>query len=617
MSNNSTAHSYEYKAEMKQLLHLLIHSLYTHPEVFLRELISNASDAMNKVRFRELTDEKILDAGKALELKINVDKDKHTFSLSDAGIGMTEDELVNNIGTVARSGTLEYLKKMQESGESVEEGLIGQFGVGFYSVFMVTDEVTIETRSADPDSKGYRWQSNGEGSFTIEEIDKKERGTTISFTLKESAQEFSQEWKIKEVIEKYSNFADFPIFLGEEKVNSVNALWLKKSDDVSEEELKEFYKFVSNNFDDPLGHLHLALEGAAVNFKALLFVPNSAPYDLFRAVENKGLHLYCNKILIQRDCKELVPDYLRFLRGVVDTIDLPLNVSREVTQSSPVMEKIRNIIVKKVLGLLKEWADTDQEKYKSFYSNFGKLLATGLNSDFANRDKITDLLRYESSTSAKGELVSLKDYVTRMKGDQKEIYYLSGDSREELESNPNLEYFRKHDIEVLLLSDPADVFTFPSVHEYEKKPIKSIDKADIDLKPDEKIEKPDNKLTKNLLGIFKEVLGERVEDVVESKRLVDSSVTLVAGKNSMDPQMEKMMRMMNKGHVPSKKILEVNMSHPVISNLSRMYLANSADPMIKKCVEQLYNGALLIDGELSMTADFVKRMNEIMIEATK
>lgn len=610
---------FEYKAEMKQLLHLIIHSLYTHPEVFLRELISNASDALNKVRYRELTDKKILDAGKELGIHIEADSKTHQFTIRDNGIGMTHEELVNNIGTIARSGTLEFLEQLKASKAKGEgtEGLIGQFGVGFYSVFMVADEVTVETRHADANSKGLRWHSSGEGHFTIEEVEKAERGTTITFKLKDTAKDFAEDYRIKETVKKYSNFADFPVFLGEEKINSVEALWRKSAREVKKEELNEFYKFLTNDYEEPLDHLQLSIEGAAVEFKALVFIPQKAPYDLMRIQEQKSLHLYTNKILIQDDCKELLPEYLRFLKGVVDTSDLPLNVSREVVQSSPVMDKIRGTLTTKVLALLKKWTDKDPEKYLKFYKQFGPLLKTGINSDFSNRDKIIDLLRFNTSKNDQNHFSSLKDYVGRMGSDQKEIYYLSGENWQTLEASPNLEYFKKKEIEVLYLTDPVDVFVFPSIQEYDKKPIKSIEKSDIDLMPEDKVESKDDKLSESLLTAFKDTLGDQVADVVASKRLVGSAVTLVAGKDSLDPQMEKMMKMMNQEAPATKKILEVNMDHALVKNLSRLYMANNKDPMLATCMTQLYESALIIDGNLSSPTDYVKRMTEIMQEATK
>ena len=613
----SSAENFEYQAEMKQLLHLIVHSLYTHPEIFLRELISNASDALNKIRFRMLTDKDVLDMDADLRMTIEVDEKNQTFSLSDSGLGMTKEDLVNKIGTIASSGTLEFIKQLKEGGKSIDGNVIGQFGVGFYSVFMVAEEVTVETRHADSDSTGYRWISKGENTFTIEEIKKEDRGTKISFKLKDDYKDFSQEMRVKNVIQKYSNFVDFPIFLGKEKVNLVEALWQKSKEYVNEESLNEFYKFISNDYSPPLGHLQLSIEGA-VTFKALLFIPETAPMNFHREPIQRNLHLYSNKVFIQDDCKDLLPEYLAFIKGVVDTSDLPLNVSREVTQSSPAMAKIRDVITKKILGYLKTLSTKEPEKFEKFSVNFAPLFKTGVNSDFANRDKIIDLLRFDSSKVEKGKQTSLADYVSRMGEDQKEIYHLSGENREALENNPNLEYFKKNDIEVLLLSDPIDIFIVPGINEYDKKPLISAEKADIDVKKDEDPDKEalNKDLSSSLLGIFKETLGDRIEDVVESKRLVNSAVTLVVGKEGMDAQMEKMMKMMNKDYTGSKKILEVNISHPLIKNLSRMNLADSSDPVMRKCMMQLYDGALLMDGNLQSTSEYVERMTELMENAT-
>lgn len=609
---------FEYKAEMKQLLNLIVHSLYTHPEIFLRELISNASDALNKVRFRLLTDRNVLDADADLQITVTLDAKEHTFAITDTGIGMTREDLIEKIGTVASSGTLEFLQKVQEENRTLDGNLIGKFGVGFYSVFMVAEEVTIETRHANPDSKGYRWRSGGEGTFTIEEIDKPARGTHIFFKLREQAKEFSEEYTVKRIINKYSNFVDFPIFLGKEKVNTVTALWHKPKDQVREEELIEFYKFITNDFNPPLGHLQLAIEGA-VTFNALVFIPETAPPLWFRDPHERSLQLYSNKVFIQDDCKELLPEYLRFVKGVVDTADLPLNVSREVTQTSPAMAKIRDILTKKILAFLADWAKQEKPKFEKFYRNFGAFFKAGVNTDYANRDKIIELLRFESTKLDKGELTGLRDYLSRMQPGQKAIYYLSGESRETVEKNPKLEYFRKNEIEVLLLTDPVDVFVLPSLNEFDKQPLLSVDKADLELAPDQTGDQEalHGDLAKALLTVFRETLGDKVEDVVESKRLVNSPVTLVAGKNGLDSQMEKMMKLMDKNYTAAKKILEVNLSHPLIKNLSRRNLSSPTDPILRKSILQLYEGALLLEGNMPSPADFVNRMNELLEEATK
>ena len=609
---------FEYQAEMKQLLHLIVHSLYSHREVFLREVISNASDALNQVRFRQLTDKDIVSPDAPLRINISVDSEAQTFSIADTGIGMTKEDLVDRVGTIASSGTVAFLERLKEEGKPFDANMIGQFGIGFYSVFMVTDQVVIETRHADQGSKGYRWESTGESKFTVEEFPREERGTKISFKLKDDAKEFGEEHQVNETIKKYSNFADFPIHVNGEQVNTISALWQKSKNEVTDEELEEFYKFISNDFGSILGHMHLAIEGQ-VNFKAMVFVPESAPFNFLRGDDLKSLQLYANRIFIQEDCKELLPEYLRFVAGVVDTEDLPLNVSREVTQSSPVMGKIKNVLTGRILSLLEDWAKNDQEKYDKFFANFGLLFKTGLSTDFGNRDRLIDLLRFESTKTENGKFTSLKDYAAGMQEDQKEIYYLTGENREAVELNPNLEYFRKRGIEVLFFIDPADIFNIPQLHEYDEKPIKGIEAADLDLKSDKESEA--DSLTedesKSLISLFKDTLGDKVEDVVESKRLVDSAATLVVGASGMDRQMERMMKMMNQEIPGSKKILEINPSHPLIKNLAQIHEKNGDESLLKSCVLQVFEGALLIDGNVDSPTEFVARMTEIMEHATR
>lgn len=610
---------FEYKAEMKQLLHLIIHSLYTHPEVFLRELISNASDALNKVRFMQVTNVPVLNPEAELKISIELDEEAHTLSITDSGIGMTREDLIDRIGTVASSGTLDFLKTMKNEEKPMDGSeLIGQFGVGFYSVFMVTDEVTIETRHADPASKAWRWKSRGEGTFTIEEIEKAERGTRITFTLKEDTRDLAQDYRLRSVIKKYSNFVDFPIHIGEEKVNSVSALWQRKKEDVTKEELTEFYKFVANDFKEPLDSLHLNIEGR-VNFKALVFVPSAPPFGYFDPREEKSLHLYIHRVFVQDDCKELLPEYLRFIKGVVDTEDLPLNVSREVTQSSPVTSKIREVLTNRLLGMFEDWSKTDAEKYSGFFRNFGNYLKLGVNEDYANKDRIVDLLRFETSKTEKGTYTSLADYVSAMGEDQKEIYYITAESRDIAEKHPNLEYFRKYSIEVLFLTDPVDLFTITSLHEYRDKQLVSIEKADINIgketeAPEEAVK---GRTAKDLLLRFKEILGTRVEDVIESRRLVDSVATLVVGKQGLDAQTERMMRMMDKNFSGGKKMLEVNLAHPLVRNLARMHEANNNDPLLVDAVEQIYASVLLVEDNLDNPMDFVRRMADFMERATR
>jgi len=611
--------TYEFKAELKQLLHLIVHSLYTQPEIFMRELISNASDALNKVRFMQLTDQNILDPQRELKIKIEVDSKKRTFSIEDTGVGMTHDELIENIGTVAKSGTLQYLEQIQKEGKKIDADIIGQFGVGFYSVFMVTDEVSVETRHASPDSKAYLWKSDGKGTFSITEIIRPERGTRISFTLKNDYKEFAEEYQVKSIIQKYSNFINFPIFIGKERVNSLEALWRKSKDELKDDELAEFYKFIANDFNAPLGHLHLSLEGS-VNFKALLFVPASAPFDIFNEIREKSLHLYANRVFVQDNATELLPEYLRFIKGVVDTEDLPLNISRQVTQDSPVMAKIRNVLTTRILDMFENWVKNDTGKYEKFYKNFGPIFKLGVNIDFVNKDKIVKLLRFETTAKNKGELTSLDDYISRVPESQQEIYYLTGENREIAERNPKLEYFRKHNLEVLLLVDPIDIFIIPSIYEYEKKKFQSIEKADLKLEKKDKTtegEALEENLLKSLITVFKQTLGDKVADVTASDRLVDSPATLVIGKEGLEPQVEKFMKMMNQEVKPQKKILEINPTHPLIKNLSRLNIGNSQDALLRQSILQIYEGALLIDGNLENPTEFVARLVEILTTATK
>ena len=668
--DNTSRQQFEFKAEMKQLLHLIVNSLYTNPEVFLRELVSNASDALNKLRFKQVTGEKVQSPKLPLRIKIEVDEKTQTFSIEDTGIGMTFEDLTGRLGTVASSGTMEFLQQLKDQKSRLDGNMIGQFGVGFYSAFMVAEQITVETRHADPDEKGWIWVSDGKGTYEIDESDRTERGTRISFRIKDEHKEFASPERIRQLIRKYSNFVDYTIEVNGEEVNSRGAVWYKNKNEVTDEERNEFYKFISNDFEEPLDHLHLSMEGR-INFKALVFVPRKAKPDFFRTENLKSLQLYSNRVFVRENCEELLPEYLRFVEGVVDSEDLPLNVSREVTQYSPVMTRIREVLVNKIFGMIEYWAESEPEKFRTFYEEFGPLFKSGMNSDFANRDRITELLRFHSTrtldpaqaesgekqnrngagdtagkgedtagkgedtagkgdeTAGKGEetdakamddMVSLKSYVERMPDSQKEIYYLSGDSLDELKRDPKLEYFRKKDIEVLLLADPVDAFVVPGIGSYQEKPLKSIEKADLDLDDDpgdeEKSEQVSGDALDQLLAVFREEAGERVENVVASRRLVDSAVTLTIGKEGLDSHLERMMKMMDQETGPSKRVLEINPSHPVIRNMSRMQEAGS-DETVRLMARQLYDGARLLQGELESPGEFVSRMTRVMELATK
>lgn len=613
----STAEKFEFKAEMKALLHLLIHSLYTHQDIFLRELISNASDALNRVQFESLTNPELFQADLERKIVISGDAQARTLSITDTGTGMTRNDLVERIGTVASSGTMDFLKQLTEAGKPIDGQMIGQFGVGFYSAFMVADRITVESRSVDEESGAWKWESDGAGSFTVEKIERESRGTTVTLHLKEDALSFAEPWRQKEIIRKYSNFVDFPIYVEDKQVNTVDALWQKNKTEISDEELVEFYRFVTNSFDEPLGHLLLHIEGR-VDFRAILFIPGKAPQNMYREDFEYGVHLYSSNIFIQDDCKSLLPDYLRFVKGVVDTEDLPLNISREITQNSPVMAKTRKILTGKILGMLKEWALDDPDLYNTFFTEFGPLFKSGLGSDVGNLEEITELIRYESTTTEPGEKTSLSAYVDRMQPEQEKIYFLLGSDRTSAAANPNLEYFKKNEIEVLLLIDPVDIFTVSSLTKYKDHDIISVEKADIKADGD----KPDdtNVVSEKDAGLlierFKSILGDRVEDVIISKRLVDSAVTLVSGNAGMDAQMERMMRMMDESYSGAAKILEVNMDHPLLHNLAAFRKDPSQAEVVERAVVQLFEGVQLLEGVLESPTDFIERMTRLMVAAT-
>lgn len=599
--------TFEYKAEMKQLLQLIAHSLYTHPEVFIRELVSNSSDALNKIRFKKLTEKNVYQPDKELRIDINIDEEKQTFSISDTGTGMTKENLINQLGTVAKSGTSEFLDQLKKGKQKADGSLIGQFGVGFYSVYMVTDKISVKTRNYEEGAEGYKWTSNGDEKFEIAEAKKEDRGTQIYFKLKDEYKEFASETRVRAILKKYSNFIEYPIYLNGEEINTVDAIWQKSKSEITQDEANEFYKFISNDYQDPFDYIHLDLEGA-VSFKALVFFPSKAPMNMFSDDFRTTLHLYTNKVFIQDNADWLLPDYLRFCKGVIDTSDLPLNVSREVTQHSPVMAKIKSIITGKILSEFESWAKNDVDKFNTFYNEFGTMIKTGLNSDFSNRDRLSKLLRFQ--TSKRDVLTSFDQYLETADKEAKKIYYLNAESIETAKRNPNLEYFRKNDIEVLFLTDPIDSFVIPQLYQYEENELISIDKADLD--DEDSADKDENKESDNLVVAIKEILGSKVADVKESKRLVDSPCTIVASKDGMDAQTERMMKMMDKSFEGAKKVFEVNLDHNILKNLTTYLDKNGVDDKFKNIVEQLYGSALLIEGELKNPTDYVAKVYDLI-----
>jgi len=607
---------FQFQAEMSQLLHLIAHSLYTHREIFLRELISNASDALNKLHFLSLTDSKVLGDDGELKIDIDLNEDEKTFSIQDNGVGMTRQEFIDNLGTIASSGTGKFVRQM--TGDSKTDlDLIGQFGVGFYAVFMVADEVTVDSRSYQSE-EGFRWISKGTGSYTIEPIQLDRRGTRISFKFKEDAQEFASKWRIESTIKKYSDFVSFPINLNSVKTNQSTALWTRPKDGVTDDEYKEFFKYLANSTKDPRAWLHLSVE-APVQVNAILFIPESPERFLMTNDLDTKLHLYVKRVFIQNDCKELIPQWLRFVKGVVDSEDLNLNVSREVTQKNVVMEKINKYLVRKLLGEFKDWAEKEKEKYEPFWKAFGYFIKEGIHTDFTNREKLIELYRCESSHEV-GKLTSLEEYVNRMGTDQEEIYYVYGKNRVAIENSPNLEYFRKNNIEVLYLFDEIDDFIMPSIGTYKEKPLVGIDKADLKLKDEKAAEKEEGlkgKERKKLLGYFKDILGDRVADVIESKRLVDSACTLVSPKDAMNANMERMMKMMDENFKGGKRVMEVNLKNPLIKHLSAIQMKFPQDPLLRDCIEQLYEGASLMEGTLEDPSKMVPRSTALMEKAAE
>lgn len=614
MEGDSLQHSeYEFVAEIKQLLDIIVNSIYTHPEIFIRELISNASDALNKVRLLRLTEPEILDPEVDLQINIFVDPKTSNFIIEDTGIGMTREEVIQQIGTIAHSGTLEFLKKLKDEKDKDNLNLIGKFGVGFYSVFMVTEEVTIETRSYLPESTAIRWKSQGKDKYIIEEIEKPKRGTKIFFKLKEQFKEFANAEKVKELIKKYSNFIDFPIYVNNEKVNTIQAIWYKKKEEITKEEIEEFYKFITSDSEPPISYFHVAVEGT-VNFRALLFIPKSFPSYFVPEFFEKTLFLYSNKVFIQNNNQEILPDYLKFVKGIVDTEDLPLNISRESVQSSPLIPKIRQILTSKILNHLEELSTSENAKYNEIIKSFGNIFKSGITLDITNREKIIELLRYQSSKSGAGRLISLNEYVQNMKPEQKEIYYVLAESFESLDRNPNIEYFQKNDIEVLVLTDPIDALVTPLIYEYKGKPLKSIDKADINIKKSElsQEERLDIELANKVFDRIKNVLGDKILNVQESNRLVDSPVTLVAPRYGYESQAERIYKIIDKNFQRSQKILEVNTAHKIIKNLATILENDPENYLIDLVIMQLYEEALLLEGELENPKGFIERLNQIL-----
>jgi molecular chaperone HtpG len=614
-----------FQTEVQQLLHLMIHSLYSNKEIFVRELVSNASDALDRLRFEEVTNHNLLASAKENAVRISVNTEAKKLIIEDNGIGMNRDELIQNLGTIASSGTRKFLENLKE-GERKDANLIGQFGVGFYSAFMVAKDVVVETLSARG-GQAYRWESKGDGSFTLSEMERTERGTRIEINLKDDDADFAEEWRIRGIVSKYSDYITYPVLLidkenKETRLNKTTPVWARSKKDNKPEDYHELYKQVARDYREPLFHEHIVAEGLT-SFQSVVFIPQDAPFDLYTR-EGHGLHLYVKRVSIMEKCKDLIPEYLRFVSGVVETDELPLNVSREILQQNQKISTIKKQVTKKILNLLQNTANNDTEKYQKFYETFGAVLKEGFHFDHDNHDALAELVRFRSTRTGTTGWVSLKEYVERMAPEQKDIYFISAPSVDVAARSPHLEAFVAKDIEVLFLADPIDewfVLDFPKYKDHE---LRSAAKGDVDLKnigketaetPREETPAP---LLATLLDSLRTRLSEEVKDVKVSKRLTDSACCLVSDEHGLSSHMERLMKATNKEFKGSKRILEVNASHPLIRNLAEMRQSGTAtDALINDWIDTLYDTALLAEGSpLKDAAAFAKRVTHIMQSAS-
>ena len=606
--------TFEFQAEIKQLLDIVIHSLYTEKEIFVRELVSNASDALEKQRHLQVVEKAVYDDQLALEINLTTDDKAKTFTIQDFGIGMTQAELVENLGTIAHSGSKAFVQALGE-GDQKAAGLIGQFGVGFYSAFMVAKSVKVYTHSWRESEPGQLWTSDGTGSFAIEESPGERRGCKVVIELKDECAEFSQDWRIREIIERYSAFVSFPINLNGKRINTVQALWLRSKNEIKEEEYEEFYKFQGHDSEKPRLRLHFSAD-APISINALLFVPKDNTERMGLARLEPAVALYCRKVLIDARPKDLLPEWLRFVKGVVDSEDLPLNISRETMQDRSLVEKLNRVITKRFLKFLEEEAKDRPESYAEFYKEFGVFLKEGAALDFTHKDALTKLLRFESSLTEKGKTTSLADYVSRMGADQKEIYYLVGPARDSIEAGPYLEGFRARNLEVLFCYEAVDEYVMNNVREFDGKKLTAADHADVKLSEQPRAEGALSEAeTQALVAWLKESLGERVAGVRASERLVDSPALALNADKLMSPHLRRLMKAMSKDGAPSplRVELEVNPRSAVIKRLSE--LRTAAPEKAKLVAEQILDNALISAGLLDDASGMVKRLYKLLESA--
>ncbi|HVS35607.1 MAG TPA: molecular chaperone HtpG [Gemmataceae bacterium] len=618
----------EFKTELKQLLHIITHSLYSNKEIFLRELISNASDAINKLKFDSLQHEEKLEGDKDWKIKISIDKDKNTLTISDNGVGMSRDLAIEQLGTIAKSGTRAFLESLKSKGASDRPELIGQFGVGFYSAFMVADKVAVVSRLAgDPPDQGVCWESDGQGDFTVETVTKERRGTDVTLHLKTDEKEFLDPYNVRQIVKKFSDFIEHPVVMDvekeekkgektvvEETLNSRKALWLRGKSEVTPEEYTEFYKQIAGDYAEPARVVHYTAEGAN-EFRVLAFLPAHRPMELQWGDFKAGLRLYIQRVLVMERCEELLPPYLRFVRGVVDSSDLPLNISRELLQHNPLLGQMKKNITRTVLNNLEDMKEHDYDKYLGFWKELGEILKEGVGRDHANRDKLADLLLFESLKTPAGQFTTLAKYVEAMPAEQKEIVYIIGDSREQVEHSPLLESFRARGWDVLLLTDPIDEFVIPSLPEYKGKKLQAADRGEVEEEKKEKKKTKDDEKYKKLFDYLKSKLPE-VSEVRLSGRLKESASCLVAGEGEMSAHLERLMQRMGRVEetAAGRRILELNGEHPAVVALRELYEKNADDPRIESHGRLLYEQAVIAEGsKIKDPAAFARRINELLV----
>ena len=633
MQAETTKEHMSFQAEAKQLMQLMIHSLYSNKEIFLRELISNASDAADKLRFEALSDGALYESDPDLNIRVSCDEKERTITISDNGIGMSRQEVIDHIGTIAKSGTREFFNSL--TGDQVKDAhLIGQFGVGFYSCFIVAERVTLITRRAGLTMEhGVRWESSGEGDYTLETVDKEQRGTEITLHLREGEDELLNGNRLRGIIRKYSDHITLPIVMKKEEwseeekknkttdedetINQANALWTRPKSDITVEQYNEFYKHVAHDFEPPLAHVHAKVEGKQ-EYTQLLYIPSRAPFDMFDREHRHGIKLYVQRVFIMEDAEKLLPNYLRFVRGVIDSNNLPLNVSREILQESKDIESIRAGVVKKVLGLIEDIAkkedDDSKEKFKTFWREFGQVLKEGVGEDFTNRERIAGLLRFISTHDESGEpSVSLSDYVGRMKEEQDKIYFVTADSLNAAKSSPHLEIFRKKGVEVLLLSERVDEWLVAHLTEFDGKPLQSVAKGSLDLgnledEAEKQAHEKEADEYQNLTEKMKKVLDDQVKDVRITFRLTESPACLVADANDMGGNLERLLKSAGQKINHAKPILEINPHHPMVRRLK------SEEAHFDDWSHIMFDQALLAEGgQLDDPASFVKRLNDLML----